>query len=253
MKVLAINATYRPKGTTTRLTEAALEGASSGGADTEMVLLRERDIKWCNNCLTCYNDLDSTLAPCSLDDDMTEILEAIRQADGVIFASPIHNGFVSGLMTLFFERLAWRMCKPTGTLMGLKGIPKPRTDKVRALAGIVSAGGMPEKLRKYCDGTPWVKENSTHFLNGCWVGDVYAAARLKRRPVSDDDWASLYHLRKLSPSQLRRAHDLGESVAETIARGDMQPTSAVSGVSSAVVGFFTRFTRLYKITDDREK
>ncbi len=253
MKVLAINATYRAKGTTTRLTEAALEGAASKGADTEMVLLRERDIRWCNNCLKCYGDLDSSLAPCSLDDDMTAILEAVQQADGVIFASPIHNGFISGLMTLFFERLVWRMCKPTGDLMGLKGLPEPRTDKVRAVASIVSAGGMPEKLRKYCDGTPWVKENSTQFLNGFWVGDLYAAAHLERRPVSADDWASLYHLRKLSPSQLRQAHELGESVAETIDRGDMRPTSSMSGITSVVIGFFIRFMKLYKTTDDLEK
>ena len=40
MKILAINATYRPQQTTSRLTQAALEGAASQGAATEMVLLK---------------------------------------------------------------------------------------------------------------------------------------------------------------------------------------------------------------------
>ena len=44
MKILALNATYRPKQTTTRLTQKALEGAASVGAETEMTLLRDHDI-----------------------------------------------------------------------------------------------------------------------------------------------------------------------------------------------------------------
>ena len=81
MKILALNATYRPKQTTTRLTQSALEGAVSVGADTEMIMLGEKNIQFCKNCLTCYKDMESEIAPCTIEDDVGEILEKIREAE----------------------------------------------------------------------------------------------------------------------------------------------------------------------------
>jgi multimeric flavodoxin WrbA len=45
MRILVIDEAYRPKGATTGLTEAALGGAVSVGVETEMVLLRDHDVK----------------------------------------------------------------------------------------------------------------------------------------------------------------------------------------------------------------
>jgi multimeric flavodoxin WrbA len=205
VKILALNATYRPNKTTTQLTQEALKGAASVGADTEMVMLHKCKIEYCTNCLKCYKDLDSEIAPCSLSDDVDEILEKIRDADGIIFASPVHNGFVTGLMTIFFERMAWRVARPGGTFLGVTmGIRSRLTSKTRALASISSAGGMPAKMRKYCDdGTPWVKGNAPLLLHGERIGDIYAGAVLTRLPQTDEEWSTLYYLRKLSEQQLR--------------------------------------------------
>jgi len=74
IKILAINGTYRKRKTVTGLTEAALEGAASVGAQTEMILLIDHDVRHCTNCLMCYKDLDSEIAPCSVNDSTTEIL-----------------------------------------------------------------------------------------------------------------------------------------------------------------------------------
>ena len=112
MKVLALNRTYRPTKTTTCLTQRTLDGAASLGADTEMVMLRDKNIQFCTNCLTCYKDLESEIAPCSINDDVGDILEKIREADGIILAPPVHCGFVTGLMTAFMERIVFRLCVP---------------------------------------------------------------------------------------------------------------------------------------------
>lgn len=110
MRILSINGTYRKNGTTTRLTEMAMEGAASMGADTEMILLTEKDIRYCTNCLTCYKDLDSKIAPCIIEDDVHDILIKIGDAGGVLFASPVHSGFVSALMTTFIHRASCGPC-----------------------------------------------------------------------------------------------------------------------------------------------
>jgi len=223
MKILALNATYRPTKTTTRLTRSALEGAVSVGANTEMVMLRDENIQFCKNCLTCYKDLESEIAPCTIEDDVGEILVKIREADGIILASPVHCGFVTGLMTAFVERIAFRLCRPTGELMGLKGCPEPRlTGKARAVATIVSAGGMPTELREYCDiGTPWLKD-TVMFFNGECIGDIYAGAVFTKK-LKDEEWSKSFLFRELTEEQLQEAFDLGVKMAEAIKNKRVRP------------------------------
>ncbi len=225
MKILALNGTYRPTKTTTRLVQRALDGAASSGADTEMVMLREKNIEYCKNCLTCYKDLTSEIAPCVIEDDVGEILEKIREADGIILASPVHCGFVTGLMTAFIERIVFRLCRPTGEIMGIKGCPEPRlTDKARALATIVSAGGVPPELREYCDlGTPWLKD-AAMFFNGECIADMYAGAVFTKE-LEGEEWSRMYFFRELTEGQLQEAFDLGVKMAEAIRSNTVRPYS----------------------------
>ncbi len=224
MKILAINGTYRKNGTTTELTLKALEGARSEGAETEMVLLTEKDVRYCTNCLTCYQDLDSEIAQCSIDDDVHTILEKIREADGVFFTSPVQCGFVTALMTTFLHRAAWTLLRPTGELLGLKGTPEPRlTGKARAVAAIVSAGSVPTELRQYCDtGTPWLVDMAGSICNGECVGDMYAGAAFSRE-LQDEEWSRSLLYRKLSPEQLRQAYDLGAYMARAVKESRIRP------------------------------
>ena len=224
MKILAINSSYRPKGTTTQLAQKALEGAASVGAETEMVLLVEKDVQYCRNCLTCYKDTESEIAPCFVEDDVREILEKIRDADGLLLCSPVHNGFVTGLMVSFIERASWTLVKPTGELLGLKGCPEPRlTDKARALATLVSAGGAPPELRQYCDtGSPWLQEMGRLLFNSECIGDMYAAAFFKKE-LQDEEWSRSYLFRELTAEQFQEAYELGVSLAQAVKSEAIRP------------------------------
>ena len=251
MKIIAVNGTYRSGKTTTLLAEKALEGAASMGAETEMLLLKDKRIEYCRNCLTCYGNLSSEIAPCVIDDDMDEILEKLNHADGIIFASPIHCGFMTGLMTVFFERTVWRVCRPTREMFGMKGLPESRlTTKPRAIASIVSAGGMPTGLRKLCDqGTAFIKDNGPWFFNGNFIGDLYAGAELKRMPERDEDWHKLYFMRKLSQSQLRKAYALGEKMATAIREKKLKDFKPAGPIAETVMGILLKFWPTYKIAD----
>jgi multimeric flavodoxin WrbA len=147
-------------------------------------------------------------------------LEKIRDADGIIMASPVHNGFVTGLMTTFVERITWRLCRSTGEIMGLKGLPEPRlTEKARAVATIVSAGIVPTELRAYCGtGTPWMKDMATLCFNGQCIGDIYAGAVFTKEP-QEADWPKAYLFRKLTEEQLQEAFDLGMKMAKAVKSG----------------------------------
>jgi multimeric flavodoxin WrbA len=224
MKILAINGTYRPEATTTHLVRSFIEGVKLSGGEADMIMLRDRSIGYCTNCLKCYSFAGDGVAPCSQKDDMDEIINRIVDADGILFASPVHNGFVTGLMTVFWERLSWRVARPGEPVVKCMSIETRIHNKIRALGAISSAGGMPERLRRFCDdGTPWLKSNAPLMLHGQWIGDVYAGADLERMPNSTRDWQRLYFLRRLSVRQRQQAHVLGKKMVHAIQSGGLRP------------------------------
>ncbi len=241
MKVLAINATYRRNQSTTRLANAALQGAATVGAETEMIMLRDHKIEYCTNCLSCYGNLEPELPPCKITDDMDGILQKLWDADGVIFASPVHNGFVTGLMTAFFERATWRMCRPTGGLLSLKGFPQARSSKVRALATIVSAGGVPHGLPKMIKrlddlGSVWMRSCGSTALNGRSVGELFAGACFPEK-LKGDDWSKAYFLRRLADEQLEEARELGKKLAQVLQEGKALPHDYLYDIASLLGPF----------------
>jgi len=226
MKILVLNGAYRPNGTTTQLARSFMEGAGSSGAEVDMIMLRDRTIGYCINCLKCYGFTGEGISPCSLKDDMDEIIPRIVEADGILFASPVHNGFVTGLMTVFWERLSWRVAQPGEPFLNFMSIKTRIDDKVRAIGSIASAGGMPKRLRKTCDdGTPWLKSNASLMLHGQWIGDMYAGADLEHMPQDSRDWHRIFFLRRLSTRQQQEAYTLGVQMAKAIRSGALKPAT----------------------------
>ncbi len=226
MHVLIINGSYRSEGTTTQLARAFMEGVQAHGGTAEMALLKECAIAPCTNCLKCYAFDGEGIAPCSLRDDVDGILERLAAADGILFASPVHSGFVTGLTSVFHERVTWRTLRPGAPIAGLAGLQSRLDDKVRAIGSIASAGGMPERLRSGCDdGSRWLKDNLPLELHGQWIGDQYAGADLERLPECDRDWKRLYRLRRISPRQLDEARELGGKMVRAIGSGRLKPVT----------------------------
>ena len=102
MKILAIHGSPRTLRSTTRqLATHVLAGAAEAGAETEMIDLCDLRITPCTACEGClFNGI------CVFDDDMPALVDRMKEADGIIFASPVYIDNVSGQMKLFFDRLA---------------------------------------------------------------------------------------------------------------------------------------------------
>ncbi|MDD1690958.1 MAG: flavodoxin family protein [Methanoregula sp.] len=102
MKILAIHGSPRTiRSTTRQLAQFVLEGAAGAGAETEMIDLCDSRITPCTACDACtLNGI------CVNDDDVPALVERMKEADGIIFASPVYIDNVSGQMKIFFDRLA---------------------------------------------------------------------------------------------------------------------------------------------------
>lgn len=102
MKILAINGSPRTtRSTTRRLAQSVLDGAAEAGAEIELVDLCDIRVTPCTACEGCsFNGI------CVYDDDVPSLVERMKGADGIIFASPVYIDNVSGQMKVFFDRLA---------------------------------------------------------------------------------------------------------------------------------------------------
>jgi len=100
MKVVAILGSPRPKSNSTALSRTIIEAAAEQGAETTEYVLNKLTFRGCQGCETCKTKLDH----CVLKDDLTPVLESVREADVVILASPNYFGEVSGQFKCFFDR-----------------------------------------------------------------------------------------------------------------------------------------------------
>lgn len=102
MKVLAINGSPRgEKGNTEVLLVEFLKGCEEAGAEIETIYLKDKEIKHCIGCFTCWT---KTPGKCIHKDDMEELLEKLKEADIVVYATPLYVFTVTGIMKDFMDR-----------------------------------------------------------------------------------------------------------------------------------------------------
>jgi multimeric flavodoxin WrbA len=104
MKVLALNAS--PRGGKQSKTELMLnylvKGMCDAGAEVELVALRKKNIKHCIGCYTCWT---KTPGVCIHKDDMAnELFPKWREAEIVVYATPLYNYAMTAMLKTFIER-----------------------------------------------------------------------------------------------------------------------------------------------------
>lgn len=178
MNLLAVVGACNKGGSTDALVDSAIEGvkSKSPGCNVTRINLMEHDIGFCTNCLSCMKSKTTEpRARCTIRDGMDAISEAILESDRLIFGTPVHMGFATGVMTTFLERICWTFAKPARNILTVKGCPAPRSDKKRKSVIIVTSGCIPPLYRKLCDqATPLIKGVARDSLNSRTVGDMYA-------------------------------------------------------------------------------
>lgn len=100
MKVLAIMGSHRKDCNTELALDSFLSGITPK-ADIEKIDLKGKDIKVCTACGYC----EKHYSQCVFKDDMTEIYEKFKQADAIVFASPVYFNSVSTLMKIMIDRI----------------------------------------------------------------------------------------------------------------------------------------------------
>ena len=99
LKILSICGSPR-KGNSEAILNKLRQIFEKKGVKNEIILLREKNIQRCDGCVEyCNKNLN-----CHKKDDMVEIFEKMKNADGYVFISPNYFKMPSGLFKNFIDR-----------------------------------------------------------------------------------------------------------------------------------------------------
>ncbi len=174
MKVVCLLGSPRPKGNSTILAGRFCAAAEASGAQVRTFALNKLEYRGCQACMACKTKLDK----CVIEDDLTDALEAVREADALVMASPVYYGEVSSQLKGFIDRTFSYLVPDYGTN------PNPcRLAPGKKMVLILSQGHPDEKL--FADIFPrydfffkWYGFSETSLIRVC---GVYAPEDVEKR------------------------------------------------------------------------
>jgi multimeric flavodoxin WrbA len=105
MKVVAVSGSARKNGNTARLIEHVFEPLREAGIDCELIQLAGKEVRGCTACMKCREVKDGQCH--GRKDFGNEVIDALRDADGIILGSPTYFADVSAEMKAIIDRVGY--------------------------------------------------------------------------------------------------------------------------------------------------
>lgn len=102
MKVMAIYGNPRREGFVHGALDHVAQRLAATGAEVERLRLADAAIRDCVGCFQCLRT-----GVCSIQDDMSGIIERMRAADGFLTGASVRNGYFPALYKRFYERITY--------------------------------------------------------------------------------------------------------------------------------------------------
>lgn len=159
---------------TTYFTKQFCKGLESAGADVEYIRLRDKKINPCIGCYTCWT---KTPGKCIYNDDMAELLKKMREAQLIVFASPLYIFSVTGTMKNFLDRQIPNV-KPylVPSDNGTTHHPDRYPELGKQGFVVFSAAGFPEIKNNYDGLTSLFRMLDSHSSNMHMMGEFFIPA-----------------------------------------------------------------------------
>ena len=100
LDLLVLQGSPRPDGNSAIIASWAVAAAEAVGKNTEVIYPHDLAIHPCIGCYQCYNT-----GTCVFDDDMNEIIAAVRAASVIIVCSPVYSNTVPAGLKLVIDRM----------------------------------------------------------------------------------------------------------------------------------------------------
>ncbi|MFA6830269.1 MAG: flavodoxin family protein [Bacilli bacterium] len=100
MKVMIINGSPRPKGNTALALEEMSKVFREADIQTEIISIGNKNIRGCIACNSCKKT-----GVCIFNDEVNEMAGILKEADGLVIASPVYYGSANGTLISALDRL----------------------------------------------------------------------------------------------------------------------------------------------------
>lgn len=102
--ILGINGSPRKANTEILLEEALQSARNRANTHTKTISLKGTTINYCIGCFKCLEKNDNEYGCQVYRDSMDDIFTELKNCDGLILASPVYFGGITGQMKTFFDR-----------------------------------------------------------------------------------------------------------------------------------------------------
>ena len=205
-KVVAVNAGPRKGWNTDTLINEAAKGAESAGAEIKRFdLFRLEKYTGCISCFGCKKEKNK--GHCICRDGLTPVLDAIREAGGLIIGSPNYLGELTASFRALYERLVFQ------NLTYRTDIPSCNDNPIPVL--LIMTSNAPDTA--YRD----LLQNYQQVLSG-FVGPTQVLASgdtLQLKDYSKTDWpwyfdgeAKRKRHETVFPQEMKKAFEMGASL-----------------------------------------
>lgn len=100
VKILCVNGSENANGSTAQVLERFSMLVRAQGLDVEIVTLADFNISPCGPCGNCNWRLDR----CAVPDDVEHLVSRLVDADGIVYAAPVHAFGLASRLQIFIER-----------------------------------------------------------------------------------------------------------------------------------------------------
>ena len=165
MKIVTLLGSPRSNKNSATIANRFTETAAQLGAETRSYELNRLAYRGCQGCYACKNTHDH----CVLQDDLTEVLTEVQDADLVVLASPVYYGDVTAQMKGFIDR-SYSYLKPDYLTN-----PQPSRLTPKKLVFVLTQGHPDEALfadifPRYDGFLKWMGVTESRLLRACGFG-----------------------------------------------------------------------------------
>ena len=168
MNIVCVFGSPRVKGNSAAIANRFLTEAEKLGASVQTFALNKLSYRGCQACMSCKTKLDR----CVLKDDLEPVLDAVRDADILVLASPIYYGDITSQMKGFMDR-SYSYLKPDY----LSNSDPSRLKSGKKLLMILTQGQPDETM--FADVFPryemffkWYGFKDNQLIRGCGLRDA---------------------------------------------------------------------------------
>ena len=164
MKVVAFNGSPNKEGNTFHGIKMVADELQKEGIEVEIVHVGNKVIRGCLACNGCVRNQNEK---CVIKDEVNEWIQKMKQADGIILASPVHYASIGGTMKSFLDRAFYVTSVNKSMLRHKVGA---------SVVAVRRAGGVPtfDQLNNYINYSEMLMPSSNYWnvINGTAPGEV---------------------------------------------------------------------------------